>query len=130
MRLEDQRYFAVAADATRSIIFMLGENGRNGIIPVNDGPYFNARRDPRMLWLVRAGVFRNNTLVPGVALQFVTLTGIQGGLFWSILGEGIQGSGFRPSLRGPVPVTHGIGVSVFAGGLVDGDEIDLVAFYD
>lgn len=130
MRLEDQRYVAVLADQTRTILFMLGENGRGGVLPVNDGPSFNARRDPRMIWLARAVVMRSGVVVPGVAIQYVTLTGIQGGMFWSILGEGIQGSGHRPTLRGPLPVSHGIGVSIFAGGLTAGDEIDMVAFYD
>jgi hypothetical protein len=125
-----QRYEAVLADETRSIVFMCG--GPNaGVIPVNTGPLYTPRGDVRKLWGCWALVTRAGAVVPGLVMSLVGLTGMTGDLWLYQIESGVQGSGQLVTLRQtPTLVTHGVGVLLSTGTLVTGDIVQIGATYD
>lgn len=125
------RYVAIGSDATRSIVFMLGENGRNGVIPVNSGPSYSVRRDYRLLYGAWAIVLRSGVVVPGIQISIVTLTGNSGDTWLRELAQGIQGSGELVTLRQtPMPVQYGVGMLVTANALAAADVLQIGCVYD
>lgn len=130
MMLDVQRYVAVTADETRSIVVMCG-GSNNGVIPVNSGPSFSARVDRRVLrgaWVV---VTRGGVPVSGLVASIVTLTGFQGDTWMLQLGSGCQGVGNLIALRGtPLEVHYGWGALLQVGALASGDLVQLGCSYD
>jgi len=125
-----QRYTAVVADETRSIVFMCGGPNK-GIIPVNSGPSYSPQSDRRLLWGCWAQVNRVGALVPGVKLSLIALSG-QTGDFWLYeIETAIQGSGVLLTLRQtPTEVLYGVGVMLTTGSLLTGDVVQIGARYD
>jgi hypothetical protein len=127
--IEVRRYTAVLADATRSIVVMLGCN--NDVIPVNNGPSYSPREDPRKLRGAWAVVIRAGAVIPGVVVSFVTLTGNTGDMWLLELGKSVQGSDTLAQL-GPCDykLKYNVGVLVVAGALLTDDMVQIGAVYD